>query len=72
MRETKIAEIVKPGQPLGKTELERLRQLWVETYLALMVITTKVENKALRHMQNKLAEANEAVANFFDAELKRR
>jgi len=69
--ETKIREIIKPGKSLGRPELERLKQLWTETYLGLMLIMSRRENKALEYMKEKLAEANEAVMGFLDNELKR-
>jgi len=69
MSETKIGDIIKPGQPVRRTALERLRQLWVETYIGLMLITSKTENKALRYMKDKLVEANDAVIGFIDGEL---
>jgi len=71
MSETKIKEIIKPGQPVGPEDLKRLMNTWMETYIGLMLLTSRKKNKALEYMKDKLTEANEAVMGFFDKELKR-
>jgi len=64
--ETRIFEIVKPGEPIGHEQLSRLRQLWTETYLGFMLITSRSDDPSLRLMKDKLTEANEAVITFID------
>jgi hypothetical protein len=67
-----LKELVKARESITRETLEALQKAWTETYLALMLIMSKEENKALEHMKFKLAEANEAAVDFFDAEIEKR
>lgn len=69
---TNLRDLIKPGEPVDSKGLATLKRHWATIYLALFMILDKKENKPLEHMKMKLAEANEAVITFFDAEEKKR
>jgi len=65
--ELRLRDIIKPGEPVDKEALEKLEKLWIKTYLALSLLTSKGENKPLQHMKDKLIEAHQAIMSFFDS-----